>query len=198
MVGPRPYLMQFLCLQKLQQWTCIISPSHASTVGYGENLQSDAPNGGGRSGPNVMSNVEIQSDNSRIYISNLPPDVTIEELQELFGSIGQVARIKQTRSFWPLCWRFFNNYDFRGYKISVAMAEKSAPRRLLHMVLVVYLVEQPVVLPPNPLSFWGSRSKYLASGQGGGRGSYGGDRRRGNYGSGPTETIMVEMRSASY
>ncbi|KNA03207.1 hypothetical protein SOVF_211410, partial [Spinacia oleracea] len=34
-------------------------------------------------------------DNSRIYISNLPPDVVIEELRELFGSIGTVARIKQ-------------------------------------------------------------------------------------------------------
>ncbi|KAL2921516.1 Transcription initiation factor TFIID subunit 15b, partial [Bienertia sinuspersici] len=26
-------------------------------------------------------------DNSKIYISNLPPDVTIDELRELFGSI---------------------------------------------------------------------------------------------------------------
>lgn len=29
-------------------------------------------------------------DNSRIYISNLPPDVSIDELQELFGGIGLV------------------------------------------------------------------------------------------------------------
>ena len=29
-------------------------------------------------------------DNARIYISNLPPDVTTEELRELFGGIGQV------------------------------------------------------------------------------------------------------------
>jgi len=29
-------------------------------------------------------------DNARIYISNLPPDVTTDELQELFGGIGQV------------------------------------------------------------------------------------------------------------
>jgi len=29
-------------------------------------------------------------DNSRIYISNLPPDVTTDELRDLFGGIGQV------------------------------------------------------------------------------------------------------------
>jgi RNA-binding protein FUS len=29
-------------------------------------------------------------DNSRIYISNLPPDVTVDELQQLFGGIGMV------------------------------------------------------------------------------------------------------------
>ncbi|KAF5744479.1 transcription initiation factor TFIID subunit 15b-like [Tripterygium wilfordii] len=98
-------------------------------------------------------------DNSRIYISNLPPDVTIEELRALFSGIGQVGRIKQKRGYkdqWP--WNikiytdekgnnkgdaclsyedpsaahsaggFFNDYDMRGYKISVTMAEKTALR----------------------------------------------------------------------
>ncbi|XP_068634715.1 transcription initiation factor TFIID subunit 15b [Aristolochia californica] len=98
-------------------------------------------------------------DNSRIYISNLPPDVTVDELRELFGGIGTVGRIKQKRGYkdqWP--WNvkiytdesgknkgdavlsyedpsaahsaggFYNNHDLRGYKIGVAMAEKSAPR----------------------------------------------------------------------
>eukprot|EP00256_Glycine_max_P044952 XP_006596908.1 transcription initiation factor TFIID subunit 15b [Glycine max] len=121
-------------------------------------------------------------DNSRIYISNLPPDVTIEELRELFGGIGQVGRIKQKRGYkdqWP--WNiklytdekgsnkgdgclvyedpsaahsagsFYNNYDLRGYKINVAMAEKSAPKAL------------------------------PAYNHGGNRGGYGGDRRRDNY-----------------
>ncbi|KAL3034832.1 hypothetical protein AAZX31_02G215800 [Glycine max] len=121
-------------------------------------------------------------DNSRIYISNLPPDVTIEELRELFGGIGQVGRIKQKRGYkdqWP--WNiklytdekgnnkgdgclvyedpsaahsagsFYNNYDLRGYKIGVAMAEKSAPKA-----------------PP-------------AYNHGGNRSGYGGDRRRDNY-----------------
>ncbi|KAI6686970.1 hypothetical protein NL676_032883 [Syzygium grande] len=43
-------------------------------------------------------------DNSRIYISNLPPDVTTDELRDLFGGIGQVGRIKQKRGYkdqWP-------------------------------------------------------------------------------------------------
>ncbi|XP_054818314.1 transcription initiation factor TFIID subunit 15b [Prosopis cineraria] len=120
-------------------------------------------------------------DNARIYISNLPPDVTTEELRDLFGGIGQVGRIKQKRGYkdqWP--WNikiytdengnnkgdaclayedpsaahaaggFYNNFDLRGYKISVTMAEKSAPRA-----------------PP-------------AYGHGGNRGGYGGDRRRDN------------------
>ena len=32
-------------------------------------------------------------DKSRIYKSNLPPDVTVEELRELFGGVGQVNLI---------------------------------------------------------------------------------------------------------
>ncbi|BBN16156.1 hypothetical protein MPTK1_7g03900 [Marchantia polymorpha subsp. ruderalis] len=43
-------------------------------------------------------------DNTRIYISGLPLDVTVDELRELFGGIGQVARIKQKRGYkdqWP-------------------------------------------------------------------------------------------------
>uniref|UniRef100_A0A0E0BXJ2 RRM domain-containing protein n=1 Tax=Oryza meridionalis TaxID=40149 RepID=A0A0E0BXJ2_9ORYZ len=116
--------------------------------------------------------VLLQSQLQRIYISNLPPDVTVEELQELFGGIGQVGRIKQKRGYkdqWP--WNikiytddsgknkgdaclayedpsaahsaggFYNNYEMRGYKISVAMAEKSAPRAPAYEVDVVAMVE---------------------------------------------------------
>ncbi|KAK9124611.1 hypothetical protein Sjap_014213 [Stephania japonica] len=122
-------------------------------------------------------------DNSRIYISNLPPDVTSDELKELFGGIGQVGRIKQKRGYkdqWPYNIKiytddsgnskgdaclsyedpsaahsaggFYNNYDMRGYKINVAMAEKSAPR---------------------------AAPSYGGGGRGGHGG--GGDRRRDNY-----------------
>ncbi|TMW62525.1 hypothetical protein Poli38472_005143 [Pythium oligandrum] len=41
---------------------------------------------------------------ARIYISNLPTDITSDELQELFGSLGVVAREKQKRGYkdqWP-------------------------------------------------------------------------------------------------
>ncbi|URD83697.1 Zn-finger in Ran binding protein [Musa troglodytarum] len=162
-------------------------------------------------------------DNTRIYISNLPPDVTTEDLHDLFGGIGQEQSIKQRglglhyrhredkgmggyssprrgrekviggrgcaigikqkrgyKDQWP--WNikiytdeygnnkgdavlsyedpaaahsaggFYNNYDMRGYKINVAMAEKTALK------------------PPT------------AYGRGGGRGGYGGgERRRDNY-----------------
>ncbi|KAE8712745.1 Transcription initiation factor TFIID subunit 15b [Hibiscus syriacus] len=124
--------------------------------------------GAGHGSPPVDTSVKIKQcdgncsdscDNSRIYISNLPPDVTIEELKDLFGGIGQVGRIKQKRGYkdqWP--WNikiytdekgnqkgdavlsyedpqaahsaggFFNDHVMRGYTISVAMAEKTAPK----------------------------------------------------------------------
>ncbi|EEF41188.1 RNA binding protein, putative [Ricinus communis] len=147
-------------------------------------------------------NCDDTCDNSRIYISNLPPDVTTDELRELFGGIGQVGRIKQKRGYkdqWP--WNiklytdekgnnkgdavlsyedpsaahsaggFYNNYDMRGYKINVAMAEKTAPR-------------QP------------------SYDHGGGRGGYGGgDRRRENNrdgGSGPDRHYHGGNRSRPY
>ncbi|KAK7385571.1 hypothetical protein VNO78_31296 [Psophocarpus tetragonolobus] len=150
--------------------------------GFGAGSQGGAPAEPPAKLKQCDENCGDSCDNSRIYISNLPPDVTIEELKELFGGIGQVGRIKQKRGYkdqWP--WNiklytdekgntkgdgclvyedpsaahsaggFYNNYDLRGYKISVAMAEKSAPRA-----------------PP-------------AYNHGGNRGGYGGDRRRDNY-----------------
>ena len=51
-------------------------------------------------------------DNSRIYISNLPPDVTTEELRELFGGIGQV--IYYIFSFELLAFKFLLlNFEVR-------------------------------------------------------------------------------------
>ncbi|KAF6160710.1 hypothetical protein GIB67_026334 [Kingdonia uniflora] len=84
-------------------------------------------------------------DNSRIYISNLPPDVNSDELKELFGSIGQSIKIYsddsgkckgdailsyEDPSAAHSAGGFYNNmyHDLRGYKINVAMTEKSAPR----------------------------------------------------------------------
>lgn len=65
--------------------------------GYGGGARQQ---GGGYGGAPADTAVKIKQcdgncdetcDNSRIYISNLPPDVTIEELRELFGGIGQVG-----------------------------------------------------------------------------------------------------------
>ncbi|GMI96933.1 TBP-associated factor 15B [Hibiscus trionum] len=180
--------------------------------GYDSGYGSGGPRnqGGGYGGPPVDTSVKIKQcdgncgdscDNSRIYISNLPPDVTIEELRDLFGGIGQVGRIKQKRGYkdqWP--WNikiytdeegnqkgdavlsyedpqaahsagnFFNNHVMRGHTISVAMAEKTAPKVYDH---------------------------------GGGRGGYGGgaNRRRDNYrdgGSGPDRHHHGGNRSRPY
>jgi RNA recognition motif-containing protein len=51
---------------------------------------------------------------ARIYISNLPTDVTSDELQEMFGAIGVVAREKQKRGFkdqWPFKIKIYADTD---------------------------------------------------------------------------------------
>lgn len=86
-------------------------PSYGGNMGgYGGDNQGDARSGragppagydnrSGFGGAAAESPVAVKQcddncgdtcDNSRIYISNLPPDVTIEELRDLFGGIGQV------------------------------------------------------------------------------------------------------------
>uniref|UniRef100_A0A0D3B2T8 RanBP2-type domain-containing protein n=1 Tax=Brassica oleracea var. oleracea TaxID=109376 RepID=A0A0D3B2T8_BRAOL len=148
-------------------------------------------------------NCDETCDNARIYISNLPPDVTVDELKDLFGGIGQVGRIKQKRGYkdqWPynikiytdekgknkgdacLAYEdpsaahsaggFFNNYEMRGNKIGVTMAEKSAPKA-----------------PTFDQRGGGGR---------GGGGYGGGDRRRDNYGSGPDRNHHGGNRSRPY
>ncbi|GFZ01563.1 O-Glycosyl hydrolases family 17 protein [Actinidia rufa] len=124
--------MQFLHLQAIGAPNSC-PPSYGASGGYG----SDGRNGGRCGGParydggygsasqnsgvgytssSVEAPVKVkQCDgncgdscvNSRIYISNLPPDVTTDELRELFGGIGQVMTLGV---------------------ISVAMAEMSAPK----------------------------------------------------------------------
>lgn len=87
-------------------------PSYGTPTGYGGDAIPDS-RGGGRGGPPggqrnaggsygaapVETEEKVKQcddkcddtcDNSRIYISNLPPDVTVDELQQLFGMIGQV------------------------------------------------------------------------------------------------------------
>ncbi|GBG73807.1 hypothetical protein CBR_g17146 [Chara braunii] len=56
-------------------------------------------------------------DNTRIYISGLPLDVTTDELRDLFGGIGQVARIKQKRGYkdqWPFNIKLYQDESGRN------------------------------------------------------------------------------------
>ncbi|CAI5702463.1 unnamed protein product [Peronospora effusa] len=51
---------------------------------------------------------------ARIYISNLPSDATSDELQEMFGAIGVVAREKQKRGYkdqWPFKIKIYTDTD---------------------------------------------------------------------------------------
>lgn len=51
---------------------------------------------------------------ARIYISNLPADITSDELQEMFGAIGIVAREKQKRGYkdqWPYKIKIYSDAD---------------------------------------------------------------------------------------
>ncbi|PPR86979.1 hypothetical protein GOBAR_AA33712 [Gossypium barbadense] len=94
--------------------------------------------GGGYGGPPVEAPAKIKQcdgncgdscDNSRIYITNLPPDVTIEELRDLFGGIGQVGRIKQKRGYkdqWP--WNIKIYTDDKGNQKGDAVLSYEDPQ----------------------------------------------------------------------
>ena len=51
--------------------------------------------GGGGLAPPCTAACDEYCDNSRIYIEGLHPSVTENDLQEVFQSIGIIARIKQ-------------------------------------------------------------------------------------------------------
>ncbi|GJP81594.1 hypothetical protein CLOP_g11737 [Closterium sp. NIES-67] len=73
---------------------------------------------GGGGAPGVKQcdeNCPPECDNARIYISGLPKDVTVDELVNLFGGIGMIARIKQKRGYkdqWPYNVKLYT--DERG------------------------------------------------------------------------------------
>ena len=53
--------------------------------------------------------------NTRVYIENIAPSVTEDDLQELFGQLGKVQRKKQKRGYpdqWP--WKVSFYTDDRG------------------------------------------------------------------------------------
>ena len=56
-----------------------------------------------------------ESNNPKIYITGLPPNVTAEQLQETFGMLGTVARKRQKRGY-PDQWPFKINVYMEGNK----------------------------------------------------------------------------------
>ncbi|MBA0807382.1 hypothetical protein Gohar_023189, partial [Gossypium harknessii] len=97
---------------------------HASGYDSGYGPGGPCHQGGGYGGHSADAPFKIKQcddtcgdscDNTRIYISNLPTDITIEELRDLFGGIGQVGRIKQKRGYkdqWP--WNIKIYEDEKG------------------------------------------------------------------------------------
>uniref|UniRef100_A0A0A9UMD6 CHR1541 n=1 Tax=Arundo donax TaxID=35708 RepID=A0A0A9UMD6_ARUDO len=90
--------------------------------------------------------------NKRIYMSNLPPDTRVEELQVLLGDLYERVGKVQTKNCnddsgesrgeaWiafeepnaaHTAVGFLNNCDFKGYKINVVMEKRPAPEALTH------------------------------------------------------------------
>ncbi|KAG1709099.1 hypothetical protein DVH05_022731 [Phytophthora capsici] len=69
---------------------------------------------------------------ARIYISNLPTDVTSDELQEMFGAIGIVAREKQKRGYkdqWPFKIKIYADTDGKPKGDAVLTYEDSNAAR---------------------------------------------------------------------
>ncbi|XP_038990568.1 transcription initiation factor TFIID subunit 15b-like [Hibiscus syriacus] len=166
--------------------------------------------GGGYGDSTVDASVKIKQcdgncgdscDNSRIYISNLPPDVTIEELRDLFGGIGQVGRIKQKRGYkdqWP--WNIKIYTDEEGNQKGDAVlsyedpqAAHSAGSFFNNHSMRGYTINVAMAEKTAPKIF----------DHGGGRGGYrgGGNRRRDSYsdgGSGPDRHNHGGNRSRPY
>nr|CCA23378.1 Mitochondrial Carrier (MC) Family putative [Albugo laibachii Nc14] len=122
---------------------------------------------------------------ARIYISNLPDDVTIDELQEIFGAIGIVAREKQKRGFkdqWPFKIKMYTDEagKFKGDAVLTyedANAARTAPSffngsEIRGKAIKVELAGKP----EPPAGGWtGSTGGRRGGGRGGGgRGGYGG------------------------
>ncbi|KAK8988467.1 hypothetical protein V6N11_029857 [Hibiscus sabdariffa] len=163
--------------------------------GYDGGYGSGGPRhqGGGYGGPSTDAPVKIKQcddncgdscDNTRIYISNLPPDVTIEELRDLFGGIGQVGRIKQKRGYkdqWP--WNIKIYTDEKGNQKGDAVLTYEDPQAA-HSAGGFF---NNHVMRGNTISVtMAEKTAPKVYDHGGGRGGYGGggDRRR-DGGSGP-------------
>ncbi|KAG4145670.1 hypothetical protein ERO13_D05G108500v2 [Gossypium hirsutum] len=114
---------------------------HASGYDSGYGPGGPCHQGGGYGGHSADAPFKIKQcddtcgdscDNTRIYISNLPTDITIEELRDLFGGIGQVGRIKQKRGYkdqWP--WNIKIYEDEKGNQKGDAVLTYEDPQAAL-------------------------------------------------------------------
>lgn len=119
-------------------------------------------------------------DNCRIYISNLPLDVTSDELRDLFGGIGQVGRIKQKRGYkdqWP--WNIKIYTDDAGNNKGDAVLSYEDPSAA-HSAGGFY---NDYVMRGHKIGVtMAQKSAPRAPAPQGGYGSVGGNRGRGGYG----------------
>ncbi|CCI42269.1 unnamed protein product [Albugo candida] len=125
---------------------------------------------------------------ARIYISNLPDDVTVDELQETFGAIGIVAREKQKRGFkdqWPFKIKLYTDETgkFKGDAVLTyedANAARTAPSFFNGSEIRGKSIKVELAGKPEPpAGGWiGSTGGRRGGGRGGGgRGGYGGSER---------------------
>ncbi|KAG7386690.1 hypothetical protein PHYPSEUDO_015370 [Phytophthora pseudosyringae] len=131
---------------------------------------------------------------ARIYISNLPADVTSDELQEMFGAIGVVAREKQKRGFkdqWPFKIKIYADADGQPKGDAVltfedANAARTAPEffngaEIRDKTIKVELAGKP----EPPVGGWHGGGGGGGGGRrGGGGGRFGGGDRYGGGGRG--------------
>ncbi|CEG42024.1 tbp-associated factor 15b [Plasmopara halstedii] len=121
---------------------------------------------------------------ARIYISNLPADTTTDELQEMFGAIGVVAREKQKRGYkdqWPFKIKIYTDAGGQPKGDAVLTYEDSNAARtapdffngseIRGKVIKVELAGKP----EPPVGGWhGGSGGGRRGGGGGGGGRYGG------------------------
>lgn len=136
-------------------------------------------------------------DNCRIYISNLPLDVTSDELRDLFGGIGQVGRIKQKRGYkdqWP--WNIKIYTDDAGNNKGDAVLSYEDPSAahsaggfyndymMRGHKIGVAMAQKSAPRAPAPQSGYGSGGGSRGRGGYGDRNrdGYGGDKNRDSYG----------------
>ncbi|KAJ7562463.1 hypothetical protein O6H91_03G069800 [Diphasiastrum complanatum] len=145
--------------------------------------------------------------NTRIYISGLPLDVTVDELRDLFGGIGQVARMKQKRGYkdqWPWSIKLYTDESGKNKGDAVLTYEDPSAAHsaggffnghvLRGQEIKVIMAEKSA---PKPASDWrGSGGRGGNSGFRGGGGRYGGN--RGYAGGGPDRRDGSAYRSRPY